>query len=181
MSRTRWALVGVAVLFAAACGVVAVPGAKHPAAAARALAVDTARVQKGDLSAMVSQGGTLTYGARADGSPYAVINQARGVYTKLPESGAKVACGHVLYRVDDRPVVLLCGRVPIYRALRVGVRGRDVRQLNRNLHVHGAGEPSPRRRSRRSRCCSAGRASARPAGSRAKTRSSSPRRSESPR
>jgi hypothetical protein len=140
VSRTRWALVGVAVVFAAAGGVVALPGAKHPAAADRTLAVDTATVEKGDLSAMVSQGGTLTYGARADGSPYAVINQARGVYTKLPESGAKVACGGVLYRVDDRPVVLLCGRVPIYRALHVGVRGRDVRQLNRNLHVHGAGD-----------------------------------------
>jgi peptidoglycan hydrolase-like protein with peptidoglycan-binding domain len=34
-------------------------------------------------------------------------------------------------------VVLLCGTVPAYRALHVGVKGRDVRQLNRNLHQLG--------------------------------------------
>jgi peptidoglycan hydrolase-like protein with peptidoglycan-binding domain len=39
--------------------------------------------------------------------------------------------------VDDRPVVLLCGTVPAYRALQVGLKGRDVRQLNRNLHQLG--------------------------------------------
>jgi hypothetical protein len=39
--------------------------------------------------------------------------------------------------VDNRPVVLLCGTVPAYRALHVGVRGPDVRQLNRNLHRLG--------------------------------------------
>jgi hypothetical protein len=39
--------------------------------------------------------------------------------------------------VDDRPVLLLCGTVPAYRALDVGDAGQDVRQLNRNLHVRG--------------------------------------------
>jgi hypothetical protein len=61
-----------------------------------------------------------------------VINQARGVYTKLPENGAKVDCGGVLYRVDDKPVVLLCGAVPAYRDPHTGEAGQDVRQLNRN-------------------------------------------------
>ena len=118
---------------------VALPGGEHPAAAARTPAADTVKVELGKLSAMVSQGGTLTYRARSDGSPYAVINQARGVYTQLPGTGDKVGCGGVLYRVDDRPVLLLCGTLPAYRALRVGAKGRDVRQLNRNLHVRGAG------------------------------------------
>jgi peptidoglycan hydrolase-like protein with peptidoglycan-binding domain len=39
--------------------------------------------------------------------------------------------------VDNRPVVLLCGTIPSYRALHVGVQGPDVRQLNRNLHRLG--------------------------------------------
>jgi hypothetical protein len=36
--------------------------------------------------------------------------------------------------VDDHPVLLLCGTVPAYRDLHVGDKGKDVRQLNRNLH-----------------------------------------------
>jgi peptidoglycan hydrolase-like protein with peptidoglycan-binding domain len=137
VTRTRWALAAAALLVAATCGVVLVSGAEHPAAAAQALAAETVKVEKGKLSALVSGGGTLTYGARSDGSPYPVINRARGIYTSLPDSGDKVGCGAVLYRVDDRPVVLLCGTVPAYRALHVGVKGRDVRQLNRNLHRLG--------------------------------------------
>ena len=137
MTRKRWALATAVVLVAGVCGVVAVSGADHPAAAARAPAATTEKVEKGALSAMVSGAGTLTYRARADGSPYAAINQASGVYTELPEAGNRVGCGGVLYRVDNRPVVLLCGTVPAYRALHVGVRGPDVRQLNRNLHQLG--------------------------------------------
>jgi hypothetical protein len=127
-------------LVAAGCGVVAISGADDRAAAARAPAVSTEKVEKGELSALVSGAGTLTYRARADGAPYVVVNQADGVYTRLPEAGDKVGCGGVLYRVDNRPVVLLCGTVPAYRALHVGLAGPDVRQLNRNLHVRGAGD-----------------------------------------
>ena len=86
---------------------------------------------------MVSLDGTLTYRARSDGSPYSAINQARGIYTKLPDEGDKVDCGDVLYRVDDDPVLLLCGTVPAYRDLDSGDRGKDVRQLNRNLRALG--------------------------------------------
>ncbi|WP_445152693.1 hypothetical protein [Baekduia sp. Peel2402] len=136
MRRTRWALSAAAVLVAAVGGTVALTGPGHQAAAADAsAAADTVKVERGELSAMVSQDGILTYRARADGSPYAVVNQARGMYTMLPENGDRIGCGGVLYRVDDRPVVLLCGTLPAYRALRVGMKGRDVRQLNRNLRV----------------------------------------------
>jgi peptidoglycan hydrolase-like protein with peptidoglycan-binding domain len=43
----------------------------------------------------------------------------------------------VLYRVDDSPVLLLCGTVPAYRDLDIGDDGKDVRQVNRNLHERG--------------------------------------------
>jgi peptidoglycan hydrolase-like protein with peptidoglycan-binding domain len=133
----RWAVAGVAVLVAGVCAVVATSGADHPAAAAAGPAPNTENVQLGKLSARVSGAGTLTYRARPDGSPYVVFNEARGVYTQLPEAGEEVGCGGVLYRVDDRPVLLLCGTVPAYRALRIGATGPDVRQLNRNLHRLG--------------------------------------------
>jgi hypothetical protein len=134
-----WALTGAAVLAAAAAtgAVVVASGSGEAAPAAQEAPANTVKVEEGELSAMVSQGGTLTYRARSDGSPYAVINRAGGVYTQLPETGDKIGCGGVLYRVDDKPVLLLCGTVPAYRALHVGLKGRDVRQLNRNLHMRG--------------------------------------------
>jgi hypothetical protein len=94
-------------------------------------------VNKGKLSAMVSVDGMLTYRARADGSPYPVINQALGRYTELPDEGDKVECGDVFYRVDNKPVLLLCGTLPAYRDLHYGYVGKDVGQLNRNLHTLG--------------------------------------------
>ena len=109
--------------------------AEQATPAAQAPPANTAKVEQGELSAMVSLDGTLTYRARSDGSPYSAINQARGIYTKLPDEGDKVDCGDVLYRVDDDPVLLLCGTVPAYRDLRTGDTGKDVRQLNRNLHA----------------------------------------------
>jgi hypothetical protein len=86
---------------------------------------------------MVSQYGILTFRARADGSAYTVVNHARGIYTELPDHGDKVACGDMLYRVDENPVLLLCGTVPAYRTLHRGDVGNDVRQLNVNLHTLG--------------------------------------------
>jgi multidrug efflux pump subunit AcrA (membrane-fusion protein) len=120
----------VALAATAGCGgTKARPAAQGPAS--------TATVEQGPLSAVVSLNGTLSYRARSDGSPYSVINQAGGTYTALPEVGAKIGCGGVLYRVDDSPVLLLCGAMPAYRDVHEGDAGRDVRQLNRNLHLGG--------------------------------------------
>ena len=130
-------LAGAAVLVAATAtgGVVVMSSANQATPAAQEPPANTVKVEKGELSAMVSLDGTLTYRARSDGSPYSVINRARGTYTKLPDTGDKVDCGDVLYRVDDKPVLLLCGTVPAYRGLHIGDKGNDVRQLNRNLHA----------------------------------------------
>ena len=137
--RKPWALAGAAVLVAVVVtgGGIVVSGAKQATGAAQEPPANTAKVQRGNLSAMVSLNGTLTYQARTDGSPYSVINQARGTYTALPEGGDKISCGNVLYRVDDNPVLLLCGLVPAYRSLQRGDVGNDVRQLNQNLHALG--------------------------------------------
>ena len=139
MRRKTWVLAGAAVLVAVAAtgGVVVASGGKDATAAAQEPPANTVQVERGELSAMVSLDGTLTYRARSDGSPYSAINQARGIYTELPDDGDKVGCGDVLYRVDDDPVLLLCGAVPAYRDLDDGDEGNDVRQLNRNLHELG--------------------------------------------
>jgi len=59
---------------------------------------------------------------------------AEGVLTGLPEEGSTVHRGEAVYDVDDEPVVLLTGRLPLYRDLSWGVDdGADVRQLERSL------------------------------------------------
>jgi hypothetical protein len=118
---------------AVAGGVVVMSGGKASSAAARLPPVDTARVEERTLSAMVSQGGILTYRARSDGSPYSVINEAHGTYTQLPTLGQVIREGHALYRVNNRPVVLLYGSMPAYRTLSAGATGPDVAQLNADL------------------------------------------------
>jgi hypothetical protein len=143
VSRRTWLVAGAAVLVTATVtgGVAATtgptgatPAAQEPAAQEPA---GTAPVRKGKLSAEVSLDGTLTYRARADGAPFSAINHATGTYTRLPEDGDRVGCGDVFYRVDDDPVLLLCGPVPAYRDLRRGDVGHDVRELNQNLRRLG--------------------------------------------
>jgi hypothetical protein len=135
--QKRWVLAGAVVLVAASAtgSVVAMAGAEQATPAAQEPPVNTATVERGRLSDRVSQYGILTYRARSDGSPYSVFNQARGTYTKLPSAGDEVDCGDVLYRVDDKPVLLLCGSTPAYRSLSTGYSGPDVAELNANL-VH---------------------------------------------
>ena len=140
MKRKHWVLAGAAVAVSATGCTGLKSGARQANPAASASGgprPNTAKVERGKLSSMVSLDGTLTYRAQADGSPYAVINQARGTYTKLPDAGDTVNCGDILYRLDDHPVLLLCGAVPAYRDLHSGDVGDDVRQLNQNLHTLG--------------------------------------------
>jgi hypothetical protein len=137
--RKRWVLAAAVVLAAVTVtgGVVVMSDPKQPALAAQQAPPHTAQVEKRTLSAMVSQAGNLTYRARSDGSPYSVINQARGAYTKLPAVGQVIFQGHVLYRVNDSPVVLLHGSTPAYRTLSAGESGPDVAELNADLVALG--------------------------------------------
>jgi hypothetical protein len=117
--------------------VLATSGTKQQALAAQPAPANTAQVEQRTLSATVSQGGILTYRARPDGSPYSVINQAQGTYTELPGLGQVISQGHILYRVNDRPVVLLRGSTPAYRTLSAGMSGPDVAELNADLVALG--------------------------------------------
>jgi Putative peptidoglycan binding domain len=139
MRRGTWALAAAAALAGAtvATGVVVMSGAKQVALAAPQPPANTANVEKRTLSAIVSQAGTLTYRARSDGSPYSVINEAGGTYTKLPAVGRVIAQGRVVYRANDSPVVLLYGSTPAYRTLSAGATGPDVAELNADLVALG--------------------------------------------
>jgi peptidoglycan hydrolase-like protein with peptidoglycan-binding domain len=141
--RRALALGGAAATVAVAAVAIAVTaGPEQPTTALAAATGSLATVERGTLTSQVTQNGTLGYAANADGTPWTLVNQASGPYTRLPAAGAVVRCGEVLYRVDDEPVVLLCGRTPAYRTLSWGDTGPDVRQLNRNLVRLGYAESS---------------------------------------
>jgi peptidoglycan hydrolase-like protein with peptidoglycan-binding domain len=135
MRRKTWAVLAAAVLVGAAVtgGTLVRSGGRAARAAARPLPVGITRVERRTLWAMVSQGAILTYRARSDGSPYAVINQAHGTYTRLPTLGQVIRQGHALYRVNDSPVTLLYGSTPAYRTLSAGATGPDAAELNADL------------------------------------------------
>ena len=58
---------------------------------------------------------------------------ANGIVTWLPNLGTILDSGSVIARINEVPVVILKGDVPMYRTLRSGVEGPDVEQLEQAL------------------------------------------------
>jgi peptidoglycan hydrolase-like protein with peptidoglycan-binding domain len=118
---------GVLLVLGAAVGVWVSTGSDDRAPVATGV-VATAKVERGTLSATESWDGTVEYGAA-----FTVNSSAAGTVTRLLGQGERVGRGDELYRVDERPVTLLVGEVPMYRDLAIGDSGVDVRQLETNL------------------------------------------------
>ena len=94
----------------------------------------TAVVSRGDLVDTEKVDGKLTYDGVRD-----VWTSASGVVTWAPAEGATVERGETLLSVAGKPVTLMYGGSPMYRTLRNGVSGKDVRQLEENLRALGYG------------------------------------------
>ncbi|GLY96765.1 peptidoglycan-binding protein [Actinoplanes sp. NBRC 103695] len=99
------------------------PGATPPA---------TATVARGTLIDSEDKSGDLGYGDTT-----AISARSNGTLTRLPGAGATLTRGKALYRLDNKPVVLLYGSLPAYRELRSGLEGADVKQLEQNLWALG--------------------------------------------
>jgi peptidoglycan hydrolase-like protein with peptidoglycan-binding domain len=126
--RLVWFALGV-VLIAAGAGVWLWAGnSSTEATPVTTGPVATATVERGTISATDSWEGTLEFGV-----PFTVNSSAEGTITRLVDQGETVARGDDIYRVNERPVTLLYGGVPMYRDLAVGESGVDVKQLERNL------------------------------------------------
>ncbi|MFJ3365651.1 efflux RND transporter periplasmic adaptor subunit [Streptomyces anthocyanicus] len=93
----------------------------------------TAEVVRTDLTDTRVVDGTLGYG-----TPRTLNGVGGGTVTWLAPSGTTVSRGKPLYRVDDRPVPVLYGGIPMYRRLDTpNTVGRDVRVLADNLRALG--------------------------------------------
>ena len=110
---------------------VALTGSPAAPAAPR-VRVSTATVRLTNLATTVLTAGTLGY---AHARP--LTNQLAGTYTYLPPAGRTIDAGHVLYRVDNEPVIAMRGRTPAWRTMAPGISGPDVTELQANLIALG--------------------------------------------
>ncbi|CAO5166339.1 Membrane-fusion protein [Frankia sp. AiPs1] len=99
----------------------------------------TAKAQVRDLELTQTLSGVIAYRDLRDLYP-----ARQGTVTWLPPVGTDLSSGQVLMRIDDRPVVLLDGKVPAWRDLQPGVGdGADVLELETALLALGHGHKSP--------------------------------------
>ncbi|MFG3280679.1 peptidoglycan-binding protein [Streptomyces sp. NPDC048111] len=112
------------------------PGSEHSAHRRTGLPPATAPIEQGDLVSSTSVDGTLGYSGESR------LNAgAGGTLTWVASAGSTVQRGGRLYAVDGKDVRLMYGTEPMYRVLKSGDKGSDVRQLKANLRAlgHGAG------------------------------------------
>lgn len=132
--RRTIVVVLVAVVVAAGGAVFVWAARDRPAAPAAARPLPTAPVTRGDLSTSVRQPGELGYAGS-----YELVAQLSGTVTSVPTPGQVVDRGQRVLAVDQRPVVLFFGDVPLYRPLSDGAAGADVGVVEQNLSALGFG------------------------------------------
>jgi peptidoglycan hydrolase-like protein with peptidoglycan-binding domain len=134
--RRRTTVAVAAVLTAGAAAAAAVvagmPEAESGTGSAGTTTTATADVTKETLVDQEDHEGSLGYGDAT-----AIVNRLTGTVTRLPKTDAVLKRGQALYRLDNRPVVLLYGSLPAYRDLAPGVEGQDVKQFEKNLWALG--------------------------------------------
>lgn len=128
-------LAGAGVLVVVVAGVAAfgpLTGGSPPPAAPDASSLTSVPVTHGDLVQYQVFDGRVGFGSAA-----LLHSAAAGTVTWLAPVGRTLKRGDTILRVDEHPVVLLYGRLPMYRPLVAPLTGPDVRQFERNLRQLG--------------------------------------------
>ncbi|SEG93182.1 Multidrug efflux pump subunit AcrA (membrane-fusion protein) [Nonomuraea solani] len=107
-------------------------GSAGPTRSASALPPATTPVTRQTLNDTRDADGELGYGPVTT-----AVSRQPGTITWLPDSGATISRGKSLFRVDNKPVMLMYGDTPAYRDLKSGMEGKDVENLERNLSKLG--------------------------------------------
>ncbi|WP_426368516.1 peptidoglycan-binding protein [Streptomyces sp. E-08] len=134
--RLGLALLTVVAIAGGGVAVTALAGPENPSpdrTGTKGLPPATAPVTRGDLADSSQQDGTLGHlGERK-------INAGGtgGTLTWLAPPGSVVKRDGRLYEVDGEAVRLMYGDEPMYRTLKTGDKGKDVRQLEENLAALG--------------------------------------------
>jgi peptidoglycan hydrolase-like protein with peptidoglycan-binding domain len=96
---------------------------------------ETAAVVRRDITETRTVEGTLGFGEK---TPFPT--GGTGVVTSLPAKGARIDPGIVLYGLDNHPVHMFPGEVPMYRDFEIEMEdGADVLQLEQTLDFLGYG------------------------------------------
>ncbi|MFJ5808977.1 peptidoglycan-binding protein [Streptomyces sp. NPDC093093] len=138
--RRGWLLASLAVLLAASGGgYVVLAGPQEDSGRsgdrrADGLPPATAPVKRGDLSSGLQVEGTLGYAKERKQNA-----AGPGVLTWTAAEGSVVERDDRLYEVDGRAVRFMYGATPMYRPLKGGDKGKDVKQLKQNLVALGYG------------------------------------------
>lgn len=95
----------------------------------------TVAAERKDVARVVTARGSVTF--EASGT---ISTPLAGTVTSAPSGGAELRPGATLLRIDDRPVTILRGALPAWRAFAPGMAdGADVRQLEQALRDAGYG------------------------------------------
>ena len=125
----------VVLLLSIACAVVIVIGISGTSKKSKSLEIATpisSRII--NPSASSSQVSQSAEHAALEGPSQRLANAAAGTITWLPKPGDLIEFGTALYAVDDKPIILMEGSLPMYRDIAYKVSdGPDVAQLERNL------------------------------------------------
>lgn len=135
MNRRTVLVTGAVVVLAAAATLATIGlGGRNPGRPAPGVGrpLTIAAVTRTTLTQTQDVNGTLGYGPQTP-----VEAAGDGTITWLPAPGAVIRRGQPVYRRDDAPVPLLLGGLPLYRDLRPGVTGDDVREVEENLSALG--------------------------------------------
>lgn len=90
--------------------------------------LSAATVAKTTLIQTEKVSGTLSYG-----TPKPATSAATGTVTWVPEPGTIIGLGDPVYKVDNKPVVLMQGALPAYRTLQGDMSGADVVEFEKSL------------------------------------------------
>jgi peptidoglycan hydrolase-like protein with peptidoglycan-binding domain len=126
------AVAALAVVGGAVVWFIAIRDGEEDPGAADTTDLATATVGRRNLVETETFDGSLGYADER-----ALVSGRAGTLTWIDDEGAALHRGDIVYEVDERPVVVMLGDVPLYRTLSSGVEGRDVRQLQRNLLALG--------------------------------------------
>ncbi|ONI70401.1 hypothetical protein ALI144C_47970 [Actinosynnema sp. ALI-1.44] len=92
----------------------------------------TAKVTSTTLTSTEKVAGTLGHG-----TPNPLLRAGQGTVTWLPAAGEVITRGKTVYSVDDQPVPAFYGGIPLFRTLKPGVDGNDVKLVEENLQALG--------------------------------------------